>query len=107
MAQLQFNAGERLIGHGMMAYQEPRGMFYRSWQGNIFITNQRAVFRMSMTGISMMELSLSEIRGFMVNKSLFVTVVTICSCSGEEFRFTGFPAKKLQEWLKAAGVPRL
>ncbi len=108
MAKLQLNAGESIIGSGMMAYQEPEGMLrYRSWHGNIYITNQRAFFRMSMTGISMMDLPLSEIRGFTASKSFFVPEIKIYSRNGENFKFTGFLAKKLKIWLLQAGLPSL
>lgn len=108
VAKLQFNDGEAVIGSGMMAYQEPVGMFrYRSWRGYIYITNQRAFFRMSMSGMLMMDLLLPEIKGFMVSKRFFITAVTICSRDGKDFKFTGFPAKKLQDWLQQAGISKI
>ena len=53
------------------------------------------------------ELKLSEISGFIVKKNLFATKVTIQGKAGEKFTFTGFPVKKLQNWLRQAGVPEL
>lgn len=64
MAKFQLQENEKLIGSGSMAYHEIEGKIRRNlWNGNIYITNQRAVFGMSMTGICMMELPLSEIEG--------------------------------------------
>ena len=108
MAKLQLNPGEALIGSGTMAYQERQGKFrYRAWSGHIYVSNQRVFFRMSMTGISMVDLLLSEVKGFWVSKGLFASAVTISGKNGDDFKFTGFPAKKLQGWLQQAGVPRL
>lgn len=108
MAKLQFNTGEVLIGSGSMAYHEREGKFrYRAWSGHIYVTNQRVFFRMSMTGISMVDLLLSEVKGFWVSKALFVSAVTISQKNGDDFKFTGFPAKKLQDWLQQAGIPKL
>ena len=108
MAKFQLQENETLIGSGMMAYHEPVGRFQsRPWRGNIYITNQRAVFGMSMTGMHMMELPLSEIEGFQVSKGLFFTAVVICGHDGKDFKFTGFPVKKLQGWLEQVGVKKL
>lgn len=108
MANLQWNDGEVLIGSGSMAYHEREGKFrYRAWSGHIYVTNQRVFFRMSMTGISMVDLHLSEVEGFWVSKELFASVVTISGKNGDNFKFTGFPAKKLQGWLQQAGIPKL
>ena len=53
------------------------------------------------------ELRWSEISGFTVGKHLFATKVTIHSKSREKFTFTGFPAKKLQSWLRQMGVQKI
>lgn len=53
------------------------------------------------------ELRRSEIKGFTVGKHLFATKVTIHSKSGKKFTFTGFPAKKLQDWLRQADVQEI
>lgn len=108
MTNVQLHHGEMLIGSGMMAYQEREGKFrYTAWSGNIYVTNQRVFFRMSMTGILMVELRLPEIKGFWVSKGLFSSAVTISSKNGDNFMFTGFPAKKLQGWLQQVRIPKL
>ncbi len=53
------------------------------------------------------ELRRSEIKGFTVGKHLFATKVTIHSKDGKEYPLTGFPAKKLQDWLRQAGVQEI
>ena len=53
-----------------------------------------------------MDLPLGDIQGFSVKKGL-ITSVTIHSKAGETFVFTGFPSKKLQDWLRQAGVREL
>lgn len=105
MAKIQLKPGEVLIGQGPMAYREPvLGGSCDVWQGTIFVTNQRVCFRVSLIPRMEFELSLSEIKGFAVGKHLFYTTVTICSKSEKEYTVTGFPVKKLQEWLKQVGI---
>ena len=54
-----------------------------------------------------MELPLEKIRGFGVKKAMMITSVTIYGQGGESYTFTGFSAKKLQDWLRQAGVQEL
>jgi hypothetical protein len=54
-----------------------------------------------------MDLPVEEIKGFSVGKIALFTAVTIHSKSGETYPFTGFPAKKLQDWLRQAGVQEI
>ena len=98
------------ISSGMVAYQEPQGTFrYRAWSGYFYVTNQRVFFCMFMTGIAMMELSLSESRGFWISKSLFTPAVTICGKEEEtrDLQVYGIQNKKLAVWLEQAGVTML
>ena len=85
MADIQLKPGESLIGQGMMAYWEPvLGNSCNVWRGTIFVTNQRVCFRISLTSHK----------------------VTIHSKSEEKFTVTGFPVKKLQDWLRQVGVQK-
>jgi len=108
MADIQLQPGESVVGQGMMAYWEPvLGSACDVWRGTIFVTNQRVCFQISWTTHMEVELRRSEIKGFTVGKHLFATKVTIHSKSGKKFTFTGFPAKKLQDWLRQAGVQEI
>ena len=108
MTDIQLKSGESLIGQGMMAYWEPvLGSSCNVWRGTIFVTNQRVCFRISWTSHMEFELKLSEIRGFTVGKHLFATKVTIHSRSEEKFTVTGFPVKKLQDWLRQVGIQKI
>lgn len=108
MADIQLQPGESVLGQGMMAYWEPvLGSSCNVWRGTIFVTNQRVCFQISWTTHMEIELRWSEISGFTVGKHLFATKVTIHSKSGEKFTFTGFPAKKLQSWLRQMGVQKI
>lgn len=108
MDTIQLASGEMLIGQGMMAYWEPvLGSSCDVWRGIIFVTNQRVCFSISWTNHMEFELKLSEISGFVVGRHLFATKVTIHSKAGERFALTGFPVKKLQNWLRQAGVRQL
>ena len=49
MAKFQLNPGETLIGSGMMSLYLKQGLTKKPFQGNIYITNQRACFKISMT----------------------------------------------------------
>lgn len=108
MAKLNLNSGETMIGSGQMSLYQKQGLMKKPFQGNVFVTNQRACFKISiMPGEPDMNLPLEEIKGFSVGKIALFTVVTIHSKSGEEYPLTGFPAKKLQDWLRQAGVQEL
>lgn len=54
-----------------------------------------------------MDLPVEEIKGFSVGKIALFTAVTIHSRSGETYPLTGFPAKKLQDWPRQAGVQQI
>lgn len=75
--------------------------------GNIYVTNQRVCFYISMMGKPELDLPISGIKGFSVGKKMLATAVTIHSQTGEGYVLTGFPAKKLQDWLRQAGVPEI
>ena len=108
MAKFQLNPGEILIGSGMMSLYLKQGLTKKPFQGNIYITDQRACFKISMTpGALDMDLPLENIKGFSVSGAAIFTEVTIHSRTGETYSFTGFPAKKLQGWLRQAGVQEL
>ena len=107
MAKFQLNPGETMIGSGMMSLYLKQGLTKKPFQGNIYITNQRACFYISMVGSPEMDLPLSEIKGFSVGKKALFTAVTIHSRADENYVFTGFPVKKLQDWLRQAGVREL
>lgn len=63
MADIHLEPGESLIGQGMMAYWEPvLGSSCDVWRGTIFVTNQKACFRISWTSHMEFELKLSEIK---------------------------------------------
>lgn len=106
MAKFQLSPGEKLIGKGQMALHQKQFLNTKPFSGNIFVTDQRASFYISMVGTPEMELAIGDIKGFSVKKGIF-TAVTIHSQAGASYVFTGFPAKKLQEWLKQAGVGEL
>ncbi|MEY8387571.1 hypothetical protein AALC17_09805 [Oscillospiraceae bacterium 38-13] len=107
MAKLDLNPGETIIGTGQMSLYRKQGLTKKPFQGNIFVTNQRACFKISMVPNLEMDLPIGEIRGFSVGKMALFTQVTIHSKSGETYPLTGFPVKKLQDWLRQAGVPEI
>lgn len=108
MAKLNLNPGETIIGSGQMSLYQKQGLMKKPFQGNIFVTNQRACFKISMMpGEPDMNLPLGEIKGFSVGKIALFTAVTIHSKSGDDYPLTGFPAKKLQDWLRQAGVQEI
>ena len=107
LPKLQLNSGETLIGTGNMALQERIGIGFRNWQGHIYITNQRVIFRIYMSSASEIDLPLSQISGFSAMRVLFIPGVTIHSKSGKRFVLTGFPAKKVQGWLRQVGISKL
>lgn len=107
MAKLNLLPGETLIGSGQMFLFLKQGLSKKPFQGNVFVTNQRACFQISMVKHLEMDLPVKEIQGFQVDHTLFITKVTICARNGDTYPLTGFPAKKLQGWLEEAGVKRL
>ncbi len=107
MAKLSMNPGETMIGSGQVALHQKQLLGTRPYSGNIYVTNQRVCFYVSMVGHPEMELPLSQIKGFSVGKKALITAVTIHSQADEKFVFTGFPVKKLQDWLRQVGVQEL
>ncbi len=108
MAKLQLEPNETMVGSGQMSLYLKQGLTKKPFQGNIFVTNQRVCFKISMMpGDPDMNLRLDEIKGFSVKKALMVTQVIIHSQTGETYPLTGFPAKKLQDWLRQVGVQEL
>ena len=145
--------GETMIGSGQMSLYLKQGLGKKPFQGNVFVTNQRACFKISMmpgdpdmnlpldrcdifrnvhgslcaavvvvvrpflahipqTGqraghkfTANHDLPLEEIKGFSVGKIALFTAVTIHSKDGKEYPLTGFPAKKLQDWLRPLPGP--
>ena len=107
MAKFQLNQNETMIGKGQLALHQKQFLNTKPFSGNIYVTNQRVCFYLSMIGSPEMDLPLSEIKGFSVGKKALFTAVTIHGKAGENYVFTGFPVKKLQEWLRQAGVKNL
>lgn len=104
--------GELLIGKGMMAYWVPILSFGTarscdSHSGTLYVTDRRVFFRTMWSGYVEFELKLPDIRGFSIGKRGLFTQVTLHSRDGEKLWFTGFPVKKMQEWLLRAGVKPL
>lgn len=107
MAKLQLKPNETIIGSGQVALHKKQFLNTKAFDGNIYITNQRACFQVRMIGTMDMDLPLAEIKGFSVGKKALFTAVTIHSKAGESYVFTGFPIKKLQEWLREVGVQEI
>ena len=107
MARFQLASGETLVGKGSMSLKQRWGLSSQLYQGTIYVTNRRIFFHMSLSGTILMDVALSDVKGFSVSRILFVTAVTIHSRSGEQFMLTGFPAKKFQSWLLQLGILRL
>lgn len=105
-------SGEALIGKGMMAYWLPvlsLGEVHSctSHYGTLYVTDRRVFFRTMWSGYVEFELRLPEIRGFSVGRRGFFTQVTLHTREGERLWFTGFSAKRMQDWLRRAGVGAL
>ena len=107
MAKLNLNPGETMIGSGQMSLYQKQGLMKKPFQGNVFVTNQRACFKISMVPGLEMDLPIEDIKGFSVGKIALFTAVTIHSKDGKDYPLTGFPAKKLQDWLRQAGVQEI
>lgn len=107
MAKFQLNPGETEIGSGQVALHQKQFINTKAFDGKIYVTDQRVSFWIRMAGGPEMDLPLSEIKGFSVGKKALFTAVTIHSQAGESYVFTGFPVKKLPDWLRQAGVPEL
>ena len=107
MAKFELRPNETVVGKGPMSLYLKQGLGRKPFQGEICVTDQRVCFKISMMRELEMDLSIGEIKGFSVKKTLMVTQVTIHSQSGEIYPLTGFPAKKLQDWLRQLGVQQL
>ena len=107
MAKLDMKPGETMIGSGQMSLYQKQGLMKKPIQGNVFVTNQRACFKISMMPGLEMDLPVEEIKGFSVGKIALFTAVTIHSKDGKDYPLTGFPAKKLQDWLRQVGIQEI
>ncbi len=107
MAKFKPEAGETLIGSGTMALHQKQFLNTRSFDGTIYVTDRRVCFQIRMMKDLEMDLPLEQVKGFGVKKAMMITTVTICGREGESYAFTGFSAKKLQDWLRQAGVQEL
>jgi len=107
MTKIQLNPGETLIGSGQAALHKKQFIHTKAFDGNIYVTDQRVCFYIRMIRKPEMELPLSDVKGFSVGKKALFTAVTIYSQIGEGYLFTGFPVKKLQTWLRQAGVQEM
>ncbi len=107
MAKPKLNPGETMIGSGQVALHQKQFINTKAFSGNIYVTNQRVCFYISLVGSPEMDLPLSEVQGFSVGKKALFTAVTIHSKADEKYLFTGLPIKKLQDWLREAGVQEL
>ena len=47
MAKLDMKPGETMIGSGQMSLYQKQGLTKKPFQGNVFVTNQRACFKIS------------------------------------------------------------
>ncbi len=70
MAKFQLNPNETMIGSGQVALHQKQFLNTKPFSGNIYVTNQRVCFYISMIGSPEMDLPLSEIKGFSVGKRL-------------------------------------
>lgn len=104
MAKFQPEAGEKLIGSGQMSLHQKQFLNTRAFDGHIYVTDRRVCFQIRMMKELEMDLPLEQVRGFSVKKAMMVTWVTIHGKEGQSYLFTGFPAKKLQDWLRQVGV---
>ncbi len=107
MAKFHLASGETMIGSGQLALHQKQFLNTKPFSGNIYVTSQRVCFYISMIGSPEMDLPLSKIKGFSMERKALFTAVTIYSQAGQNYVFTGFPVKKLQDWLRQAGVREL
>ena len=103
MAKFQLNPGETLIGSGMMSLYLKQGLTKKPFQGNIYITDQRACFKISMMpGALDMDLPLENIKGFSVSGAAIFTQVTIHSRTRNLFLY-GLSGKETAKLAGAVG----
>ena len=103
MAKFQLNDNEAMIGSGQVALHQKQFLNTKPFSGNIYVTNQRACFYISMVGSAEMDLPLSEIKGFSVGKKALFTAVTMHPKAGGTYEFTGYPVMKLHDWRRGGG----
>jgi hypothetical protein len=107
MEKFQLQENETLVGSGMMAYKHRESITRQPTRGTIYVTNQRVCYYESWSNYVYMNLPLSEVAGYASRRALFVTFVHIYDKNHTVYSFSGFPAKKLQEWLRQVGVKDL
>lgn len=104
MSRFALRSGEHMIGSGHVSLKQRQGLFWGMFHGELYVTDQRVCFFVKMTGSMVLDLPLTEIKGYTAGYSFFLTAVRIYGCDGNEYKITGAPAKEVQEWLRRAGV---
>ena len=115
MENILLTPGELLIGKGLVSYRDLEKHTCQCWHATIYVTDQRVLI----DTYTEIELKLSNIRGFTTGNMLFVfptvtiygqaekTTIGQHGLAEDDYTFTGFPIKKLQGWLRQAGVKKL
>ena len=99
MAKLDLREGEELIEQAAASHVKKVLIMP---QANLFVTNQRVVFRPTQgRPSSQFEYELSDLRSFSVGMA---STITLHTKSGEEHKITGMFNKKLISALEKAGL---
>ena len=102
MAKLDLREGEELIEQAAASHVKKVLIMPQANPGNLFVTNQRVVFRPTQgRPSSQFEYELSDLRSFSVGMA---STITLHTKSGEEHKITGMFNKKLISALEKAGL---
>ena len=102
MAKLDLREGEELIEQAAAPHVKKVLIMPQANPGNLFVTNQRVVFRPTQgRPSSQFEYELSDLRSFSVGMA---STITLHTKSGEEHKITGMFNKKLISALEKAGL---
>lgn len=104
MAHISLGPGERLIGQGLVSWRDSLDeTSCQCWHCTVFVTSRRVCLHSRRK----IELPLPELSCFTAGRvCLLFPSVTLWTRPGEGYTFTGFPIKKLQNWLLLAGLPQ-
>ena len=102
MAKLDLREGEELIEQAAASHVKKVLIMPQANPGNLFVTNQRVVFRPTQgRPSSQFEYELSDLRSFSVGMA---STITLHTKSGEEHKITGMFNKKLISAREKAGL---
>ena len=100
-------SGERLVGSRSMKLRVDLSGEWVAVSGRMYVTDKRLRFYMDIFESELINLRLTDIRGFSTGRTFVIPTVTIQRKDGGEYFLTGFQTRNLRKWLELLGAAKL